>query len=345
MPTAGDRVVRGAPAALDPERVLERLAAAVDFWILFSARLSRRPGPWIVLHRLLSVPLLLWVGRYRLELEHAGERIRVRCRVRFAQPVEAVLGAGRPVRAGEPDTREADHDLEVVQVHPWAAGLRRRRGWLTVPAFVRYRGPIDSVPPRRLSKSLRGNLARARRSGFRPREGGGADWDRARAMAESWGRARFGSEVWIPPGHAWRRMRRHGHLIIIGAGGRDVAMAIVVAAGGGGEALFASIGVAGGDGALVRAGALTAAYSAAVEHARRSAAIFDTGRCSPRADEGIAAYKRRWGLRPTIDPLSPLIALRARTPAGKRFLASLPLWTLEAGPVLRRVGPSDPADG
>jgi len=159
VPTAGDRVVRGAPAALDPERVLERLAAAVDFWILFSARLSRRPGPWIVLHRLLSVPLLLWVGRYRLELEHAGERIRVRCRVRFAQPVEAVLGAGRPVRAGEPDTREADHDLEVVQVHPWAAGLRRRRGWLTVPAFVRYRGPIDSVPPRRLSKSLRGRAA------------------------------------------------------------------------------------------------------------------------------------------------------------------------------------------
>jgi hypothetical protein len=122
-------------------------------------------------------------------------------------------------------------------------------------------------------------------------------------------------------------------------------MAIVVAACGGSEAWFASLGVAGGEQALVRAGALTAAYSAAVEHARRSAAIFDSGRCSPRADEGIAVYKRRWGLRPAIDPLSPLIALRARTTAGKRFLASLPLWTLEAGPVLRRVGASDPADG
>jgi hypothetical protein len=135
-------------------------------------------------------------------------------------------------------------------------------------------------------------------------------------------------------------MRRHGRLIMIGDGSRDVAMAIVVSAAGGHEAWFASIGIAGGDRSLLRAGALTAAYVAAVEEARRSgASTFDAGRCSARADNQIAAYKSRWGLHPTVDPLSPLYGLRARTPAGKRFLAALPLWALDAGAVLRRVGP------
>jgi hypothetical protein len=320
--------------------VLERLAAAVDFWIVFSARLSRRPGPWIALHRLLSVPLLLRVDWQRLELEHDGERIRVRCRARFAAPVAAVLSTGSPAGRGARGAVDGDHDLEVIQVHPWAARWWCRRGWLTVPAFVRYQGPLDSIPPRRVSKSLRGNLARARRNGFRPRRGEGADWDRARAMAERWGHARFGPDVWKPPEHAWRRLRRRGHLILIGDGSRDVAMAVIVPAGGGRDAWFASIGIAGGDGSLLRAGALTGAYAAAVEEARRiGAAILDTGRCSPRADDSIAAYKQRWGLGPTPDPLSPLFALRARTPAGERLLTSLPLWALDSRGALRRVGP------
>lgn len=340
MPTAGDRAVEGARAAHRRKQVLERLAAAVDFWIVFNARLSQRPGPWIALHRLLSGPLLLRVGRQLLELEHAGERIRIRCRTRFAQPVAALLGAGSPVWPGESGAIAVDPDLEVIQVHPWAARWWRRRGWLTVPAFVRYQGRIDAVPPRRISKSLRGNLARARRSGFRPRRGQGADWDRARGMAETWGRARFGVDVWLPPEHAWRRMRRHGRLIMIGDGRRDVAMAVVVSAAGGKEAWFASIGLAGGDRSLLRAGALTASYAAAADDARRRGeAILDTGRCSPRADDPIATYKRRWGLGPTVDPLSPLFALRARTPAGERFLGALPLWALGAGGELQRIGP------
>jgi hypothetical protein len=127
---------------------------------------------------------------------------------------------------------------------------------------------------------------------------------------------------------------------MIGDGSRDVAMATVVSAGGGSEAWLGPIGLAGGDHALLRAGALTAAYAAAVEEARRiGATTFDSGRCSARADDQIAAYKGRWGLRPTADGLSPLYALRARTPAGKRFLAALPLWTLGPGAELHRVGP------
>jgi hypothetical protein len=136
-------------------------------------------------------------------------------------------------------------------------------------------------------------------------------------------------------------MRRHGRLVMVGDGSRDVAMAIVVPAGGGNEAWFASLGIADGDHALLRAGALTAAYAAAVEEARRiGVSIFDSGRCSPRDDDEIATYKRRWGLRPTVDPLSALYAVRACTPAGERLLAALPLWILGPGGTLRRVGPS-----
>ena len=77
---------------------------------------------------------------------------------------------------------------------------------------------------------------------------------------------------------------------------------------------------------LLRAGALTAAYAAAIEDARRiGAETFDSGRCSPRADDPIAAYKARWGLRPEPDPLIPVYALRARTPEGERCLARLPV--------------------
>jgi hypothetical protein len=145
-------------------------------------------------------------------------------------------------------------------------------------------------------------------------------------MVESWAELRFGDQRWLPPEHAWRRLRRHGRLIVIGNETRDVAVAIVVPGRGGREAWFASLGVAGRDASLLHAGALTAAYAAAIEEARRiGAETFDSGRCSARARDPIAAYKTRWGLRPEPDPLVPVYALRARTPAGERCLARLPI--------------------
>lgn len=244
--------------------------------------------------------------------------MRVTCRLRSdqlgwlldgASLVEDVTSSGRP-------------DLEVVQIHPWAAWSWRRRGRLIVPAFVRYRGPVAGVPPTQPSKSLRGNLSRARRSGFAARQGDGArDWARARAMAESWARVRFGPGAWLPPGHAWGRLRRRGSLLMIGDGARDVAMAVVVPGRGGRDAWFASMGIADGDAALLREGALTASYAAVAEHAREiGAEVFDAGRCTSRADDPRGVYKSRWGLRPSRDPLSPLYAVRALTPLGERFL-------------------------
>jgi hypothetical protein len=287
--------------------------AALEFWILFSARTARFPGAWVVLHQLLSAPLLLRLEERSLTVD----RVQVTARVRSDQLSWLLDGAA----IIEDGTRAGPPDLEVVRIHPWAAWLWRRRGWLIVPSFVLYRGPVAEVPPPRRSKSLRSNLSRARRSGFAARRGHARDWGRAREMAEAWARARFGAGAWFPPDHAWRRLRRRGSLLMIGDGRRDVAMAIVMPGRGGREAWFAALGVVEGDPGLVRDGALTATYAAVAEHARSiGAETLNAGRCSPRADDPRGAYKSRWGMRPFNDPLSPLYAVRTLTPLGHDFL-------------------------
>jgi hypothetical protein len=323
---ADNRAPRHGPATARLASLLARGVSGLDFWILFSARVSRRPALWIALHRLLAVPVLLRLRSHRFELGQGREHVRLRCRVR--SPMVAWLLAGQDtIRAA--GAGAGDDDIEVTQVHPWTAWWWRRRGCLIVPAFVRYRATMGSIPPSRRSKSLRGNLARARRNGLGPRAGEEGDWGAAREMAGAYARARFGYEAWIPPAHAWSRMRRHGRLIVISDGVRDVGMAILVRAAGGREAWFAALGIRAGDRALLRTGVSTALYAAALEEARRwGAPVFDSGRCSLRADDPIAAYKRRWGLSESADPLSPVYALRSLTSAGERGLAAMPLWAL-----------------
>jgi hypothetical protein len=326
---ADNREPQHGPAAVRLGRLLSRGVPALDFWILFSARVSRRPALWIALHRLLAVPVLLGLRSHRLELERGREHVRLRCRTRSRHVAGLLAGEGT-IRAA--DALAGPDDIEVTQVHPWTAWWWRRRGWLTVPAFVRYRAATASMPPSPRSRSLRNNLARARRNGLRPRAGEARDWGPARDMACAWARARFGSEAWLPPAHAWRRMRRHGRLIVIGDGVRDVGMAVVVRAAGGREAWFASLGIRASDRALLHAGVSTAIYAAVLEEARRcGATAVDSGRCSLRADDPIAAYKRRWGLSASADPLSPVYAVRALTSAGERALTAMPLWVLGPG--------------
>jgi hypothetical protein len=132
-------------------------------------------------------------------------------------------------------------------------------------------------------------------------------------------------------------MRRHGRLLVIGDGSRDVAMSVVVWGCGGRLAWFPTVGIADGDEELLRAGVLTAAYQAVIDEVRRGGAeTVDAGRCWARTDDPIAAYKGRWGYSPEVDELSPVFAIRARTPAGEHLLATRPLWTLTRGPSLRR---------
>jgi hypothetical protein len=290
--------------------VIARWVAALDFWLQFSARLARRPAAWIVLHRLLSVPLLLRLPRRTL----ASSGVIVTTRVR--SPLAWLLP--------DPGSSSGAPDLDVVQVHPWMAWWWRRRGRVIVPTFVRYRGRVEEIPPPRPSKSLRANLTKAERNGFVARPGD--EWGLARRMAEDWARGRFGEDVWMPPEHAWGRMRRHGRLLTISDGTRDVAVAVVIAAHGGREAWFTALGLAEGDPELLRAGAITAVYAAVADDARAiGAATIDSGRCYARGDDPIGEYKARWGYRPVRDPFSPVFAVRALSEAGSRFLADAPL--------------------
>src|SRR5688500_13643641 len=106
----------------------------VEFWVRFSSRVGRFPRAWVLLHRLLSAPLLVRLPQRSL----AVDGVRVVCRVRSdrlewllegASFVEEVTSSDRP-------------DVEVVRIHPWAARSWRRRGWLVVPSTVLYRGPV-----------------------------------------------------------------------------------------------------------------------------------------------------------------------------------------------------------
>ena len=285
---------------------------------MFNTRVARFPGAWVLLHRVLSAPLLLRLQRSSLAIDG----VRVACRSRSDQLAWLIDGASLV----EDVAPSGPSDVEVVRIHPWKAWSWRRRGWLIVPSFVLYRAPVAAVPPARRTKSLRANLARARRSGFGARQGGPGDWPRAREMVESWARVRFGPRLWLPPEHAWRRLRRRGLPLMIGNGTRDVGAAVVVSGRGGREVWMAALGVSDGDAALVRDGVLTATYSAAVEHTRAiDADVFNAGRCTSRADDPRGFYKSRWGLRPSHDPLSPLYAVRALTPLGERFLEDRPL--------------------
>jgi len=265
---------------------------------------------------MLSAPLLLRLQQRSL----AVDGVRVTCRSRSDQLAWLLDGASLV----EDITSSGPPDVEVVRIHPWAAWSWCRRGRMIVPSFVLYRGPVAGVPPARQSKSLRANLVRARRSGFGARRGGGSrDWARAREMVESWARARFGARVWLPPEHAWRRLRRRGFPLMIGNGARDVATAVVVQGRSGREVWLAAVGVADGAAALVRDGALTASYAAVAEYARAiGAEVLNAGRCTSRADDPRGFYKARWGLRRSRDPLSPLYAVRALTPLGEQFLES-----------------------
>src|SRR5688500_14273224 len=181
------------------------MVAAIEFWILFRSRVARFPGVWVLLHQLLSAPLLLRLRQRSLVVDG----VRVPCRARADRLAWLLDGAS----VVEERASSAPPDVEVVRIHPWAARSWRRRGWQIVPSFVLYRGPVAGVPPARRSKSLRGNLARARRAGFSARRRGDSrDWAHARQMAESWARVRFGADVWLPPEHWWRSTRRRGSL-------------------------------------------------------------------------------------------------------------------------------------
>jgi hypothetical protein len=281
------------------------------------------------MHRLLSLPLLL---RGPSTEAVATSGVLIRCigqPERFARLL-GVAGSQKADRAHR--WGAAFHpcgveqaDAEAREVHAWAAERFRRSGWTLFPEFVHYRGDVGTLARPRVRRSLASDLRRVDRFGyaaFLARRGQG-DWARFRhRMSEPYARRRFGRQAWMPRTLTWLRLRLHGRLLTVERGGEPVAGGVVIRRRD--EVWFAALGVMNGDPTLVRDGALLATYRAVYDLADRTeAAVVDAGRCSGWSDDPVGAYKSKWGLRPGRDPLSPLVAVRAVTPRGFRWLATL----------------------
>jgi hypothetical protein len=226
-----------------------------------------------------------------------------------------------------------DDDLEAREIHPWAAARFRRAGWTVLPEFVRYRAPVAALTSSRLPRSLASDLRGIDRRGYAVSVGarGRGSWRRfRRRMSEPYARRRFGASAWLPPAPTWARLRLHGRLLTVRRDGEHVAGGVAVRARD--EMWFAALGVRDGDPNLIREHALAATYRAVFDLTPASgAAVLDTGRCSGWVDDPIARYKSKWGLRPSPDPLTPLVAVRTATPAAARWLAALPRYAVTRG--------------
>jgi hypothetical protein len=168
------------------------------------------------------------------------------------------------------------------------------------------------MPPTKPTRSLESDLVRISRDGYALEEAAGStrDWEEfTRGMVIPYAARRFGDEAWIPSSGYLRALRRNGALLFMRKDGRRVAGTCVLRSGA--EAWVAALGVKGGDLALMRSGAVAAVYALAIEWAKaRGMRRIDFGRTSAFQLDGIARFKRKWGMSPVRDPLSRLIAIR-----------------------------------
>lgn len=285
--------------------------------LMLASRTSGRPHVAAALHGALSAPRHLRVRTRRYPARIGEEQVQVVCAGRdrrFRRLPAGLEGArlGPWVSTRFPDGLDAlGADVKAAEIHRLAAGRFREAGWTVVPDLVRWRAPVQSLPPDPPSESLRSDLRKA--AGFDIESVGRpdpAEWGSfEREMIVPHVRRRFGDRAWIWSGAYMAALRRRATLLFAIRDGRRVAGACVLRSGD--ELWMALAGVRDGDPVLLRAGALAAVYAGTFEHARRSGAAWvDAGSTTPFLDDGVARYKRKWGLAPAPDPLSPLMAVR-----------------------------------
>lgn len=307
-----------------------RLAAAVEERLLVPTYGSRWPFAPIAAHRGLSLPLQL-TGMLRTgTVRHNGAPIRVATvgREKLATPIVGRLFGrwGEPALAARrglwsPRTlAEIDADLIVAEVHRWMAPRFRRAGWIVVPDAVRWTGELSNVPGPNPPRSLREDLRKVRQAGFKLTQSTSAtDWELfATRMAAPQALARFGDQAWVPSDRLLEELRRVGTLHLVHLDG--MAVAGVCSVSHGSTLWLPLLGVLDGDPALFRRGASLAALALPIEWARqRGFQRLDLGRTSPFVHDGIHRVKRKWGLRPTIDPLAHVAAVRVGEAARAAF--------------------------
>ncbi len=128
-------------------------------------------------------------------------------------------------------------------------------------------------------------------------------------MVVPYARERFGADALIASPALMRALRREARILFLEQEGRRVAGACVLCRDG--VAWVPILGVAGGDVETMRNGALAATYAMTVEWAKAAGMQrINLGRTGAYGSDGIARYKRKWGLTPEDDPHSPLVAVR-----------------------------------
>jgi SAM-dependent methyltransferase len=224
---------------------------------------------------------------------------------------------------------ELDADLLIAETTPALAPAFRRRGFLVVPAMVRFAASIEELRAvsARPSESLVSDLRRVTRAAYRT-EVWSYDRELSRRFYDDYiiphALARFGEETWLSE-FAWiDRQLRAGMALVVLSPGRSDPDAMLVLVPRGRVLVLASLGTRGGDPAIARAGAIHALYKGAIDvAAARGLRLVDAGRCRPWRDDGVAVYKWKRGFRPIVDGAQTLEyavrLLRPASPAARRL--------------------------
>jgi hypothetical protein len=317
-------------------RSFARLATAVEERLLVPTYASRWPAAPVAAHRGLALPLQLRgpVRRLRAETEAGPLRIAAAGRAKLLAPmVERWSGQSAPVAAEaacglwRPGTLgRLDADLILAEVHRWAAPRFRRAGWMVVPDAVRWVGALSEVPGPSPCHSVREDRRKVRNAGFTlVPAGSAADWElfTGRMLAPQ-ALARFGDDAWVPSASLLAELRRAGSLHLVLLDGRAVAGIFAVRRGD--SVWFPVSGVLDGDPTLFRRGASLAALTLGFEWARAAGCRrVDAGRTGPFLRDGVPRLKRKWGLRPVVDPLAHVVAVRVRSPVARAAILRDPV--------------------
>jgi hypothetical protein len=325
---------------------LSALTARVEERFLVPTYGGRWPFAPIAAHRGLSLPLQLTgpVRRATVLMGDVPVQVVGIGREKLISPLlSRLLG---PEASGWAEPRHGlwspatlarfEADLIVAEVHRWMAPRFRRAGWLLVPQAVRWGGEMGHVPGPTPPHTLREDLRKIGRQGFTLTQAASqGDWERfATRMVAPQARTRFGDEAWVPSPRLMREFMRVGTLHLVHRGAEVVAGMVSVPRGD--TIWFPVSGVRDGDPALFRSGAGLATLALSIEWARAQGfRRIDAGRTSPFLTDGVQQLKRKWGLRPTADPLTHLAAVRIVSPAVRAAFARQPVY-VEAEGGLRR---------
>jgi hypothetical protein len=246
---------------------------------------------------------------------------------------EAEVRRGPRGRLRRPRDLDAGADLEAALVHPWHADRWARAGWTVVPRTVCFqlRHPRDWRPPAgRRERGLLRELQRGERAGFdveeAPARAALAEF-RAR-MVEPYARTRFGRDARVAIGRAARR----GTILFLNRDGVRVAGILLVPLRS--RLVLLRLGVLDGREDLLREGVVAAMYREAIGWAaRRGYETVDGGLSSAFVQDGVHRWKLKWRFLPDEVPFLDRLALRARTPAGRRAIEQLVPARKDASPL------------